>query len=686
MAIVRARSPFVWLRRALFALGVLALLGVGLLFAAYRFGSAGQVEEAPAVANRQIDEGTVTAGEGFDYTQITENRQVFRLRAAKSRQDRESMAYLEEVRFEIFRPDGETYTVTSDSATVNQRNWDTELHGNVVLTGWEEFELEARALKLEAEGQLLTSVGAVEFRYPPDLVGRASSLRFDQRSDSIHLSDGVHLKSVPEAEVPIRLDCERLVYLRGEGLIRAFEEVYLRHGDQELETYALSLFLDQAPDGSRSLKNLRARWGVRGRLAAVDEPWTERRVEFEGQLLEVAPTADDSTLRRIKLEGGAEQPAVAKIVDATGLARRITAQRLESRAKGGELHLVEGTGTPLLLEEFLDFDQPWPLRQACARALVARFLPGGRLGRIDLKRQVELATDELYLSGGRRAGLDLEAGTIDIDGPSGVEVYSARGVVTAPRFTYSRKRGVLRAGTGVQATLKESGTLERTPMGQGDGPIHIEAQEAVLTQTPAAYTFSGAVRAWRGQNLLLADQLRADEAQGELAASGGVKTVWIPASRGPARQPIEVTADNFAYRTPAEEAPSSEGSTLIYTGQVEVHQEQRTIRCHELAVEMAPDASGNGPRPSGARSGARSGAPERMICSGDVRLLDPAAGREVRGDTAVFQVPEDRLEIFGQRVELRDAADNSLVGRYLVYDLAAGTVRLKSRAPSVEVP
>ena len=28
---------------------------------------------------------------------------------------------------------------------------------------------------------------------------------------------------------------------------------------------------------------------------------------------------------------------------------------------------------------------PWPLRQACAQQVVARFLPDGRLGRIDLR-------------------------------------------------------------------------------------------------------------------------------------------------------------------------------------------------------------------------------------------------------------------------------------------------------------
>lgn len=705
MAIVRARSPFVWVRRVLFAFGILAVLGVGLLFAAYRFGSAGRGVrpsgdvETPAAG--RTDEATVTAGEGFDYTQTSGSRKVFRLRAARSRQDREEMAYLEQVLLEIYRQDGDVYTVTSHSARVNQRNWDAELEGDVIVTGWEELELRARALKLENEGQVLTSIGAVEFRSPPDLVGRASELRFDHRVDSIHLSGGVHIKSVPEAEVPMRLDCERLAYLRSEGLIRAFEDVYLRHGDQEIETYALSLFLDEVPGSSpprRGLRTLRARWDVRGRLASADPFAGDRRVEFSGQLLEVTPTADDSSIRRIQLEGGAGEAAVVKIVEATGVARRITGDRLESRARGGELHQVQGTGDPLILDEFLDFDEPFPLRQACARQLVASFLPDGRLGRIDLKRQVELNNGDLYLSGGSRAGLDLEAETIEIRGSPGVELYHSRGTVTAPHLSYSQEKGILRASSGVQATLRQTAPLEATPLGRGGGPVHVEAEEALLTEAPPAYSFRGGVRAWRGENLLLADQLRADQDSGEMSASGAVKTVWFPGAADPPatlrsapRQPIEVTSDNLSYRAPASQdggsgrpgAPASAPATLVYSGRVEVRQDQRTIRCGELAVELA--APGDD-RPADGSPPEREDSPRRMICRGDVQLLDPAAGRRVRGDTAVYAVADQRLEVYGREVELRDEDQNTLVGRYLLYDLDAGTVQLRSRAPSVELP
>ncbi|MEE8525038.1 MAG: LPS export ABC transporter periplasmic protein LptC, partial [Thermoanaerobaculia bacterium] len=571
MAIVRAKNPLRWVRRALLALGLASIAAVAVLLAAYRFGNAGRVDkEEVTQPTTHIDERTVTAGEGFDYTQTTEGKRVFRIRAARSRQDRADWAFLEEVHLEIYREDGQTISVNSRRARVNQQTWAAELEGDVVIRGWENLELRARGLELLDGGQQLMSVGAVEFHYPPPgqtangaelalpaLTGRASSLRIDRRSDTINLSGGVHIRNVPGAEIPLRVDCERLVYRRDEGLVRAFEDIFLQYGAQELQARALSLFMNvgaepageaepAAVTGERSqnrgLRMLRARWDVRGRLAAAGSLGQSGLrgaggVEFEGQFLEVEPHADG--LRRMRLEGDDTTPASVKVVDETGLARRLTGGLLESYAVDDQLQIVEGVGMPLLLEEFLDLDPPYYLRRACARKARARFLADGRLGRIDLEQQVELRDDTLYLSGGESAGLDLEHGTLEIQGPA-VELFNERGALTAPRFSYSRDKGILHATAGVRALLKTNEAFAETPLGRGDEPVRIESAEATWTETPPTFSFRGGVRAWQGQNLLLADQLRGDESKQELAASGGVSTVWITAE--PGRGPSEAGA------------------------------------------------------------------------------------------------------------------------------------------------
>ncbi len=70
-----------------------------------------------------------------------------------------------------------------------------------------------------------------------------------------------------------------------------------------------------------------------------------------------------------------------------------------------------------------------------------------------------------------------------------------------------------------------------------------------------------------------------------------------------------------------------------------------------------------------------------MICRDDVQVVDSETGRRVLGDSAVYSVAEERVEVFGDSVRLIDSQNNRLQGRYLLYDLSAGTVQIQSRPP-----
>ncbi len=659
MARQRARSPVFWIRRLLLVVGILGVGSLILMLAAYRFGKSGLgTEDTEAPATASTDDAAVTAGEGFDFVHTIEGRRVFRIRAEKSLQDREDTIHLETVILDVFREDGETYRVNSNSARVNERTWEARLEGDVKVSGWGELELEARALDLQHGGQLLVSLGAVRFRYPPDLEGRATSLRLDRSTDTISLSGGVHIRNAAGTEVPIRLDCERLVFRRGEGMFRALDDVFIRHGDQELTARALTIFL---LEDQKSLRSLRARWNVTGMVRTATDFGGETRMEFRGDFLQLEPSPEDPTTRKVRLEGSDTDAASVKIVDAEGLGRTLSAQLLKSVTVAGQPISVEGQGSPLLIDEFLDLDEPYPLRQLCARRGTAFFLADGGLGQIVLKDRVDLWDRDFHLSGGSQAVLDLDSGRIAIEGPS-VELFSERGDIAAPRITYSREKGLIRAESGVRASLESgsSAAFDKTPFGQGRGPIRVESTEALYTEEPAAFTFLGGVRAWRDENLLLAEQLRGDQSTQEMSASGGVRTQWFSASKNDSSrpEPIEVTSDYLTYR-------QTDGM-VIYSGDVRVEQARRVIACGELSVEL-----------NDAGSEAR-----RMICREDVQVLDPDTSRQVLGDSAVYSVAEERVEVYGDSVRLIDSQNNRLEGRYLLYDLEAGTVQIQSRPPA----
>lgn len=665
MAVVKARSPVVWIRRLLLTAGLIGVMVLALLIVAYQFGKTGLQDESddnPAAAS--TDESTLTAGEGFAYVQTIEGRQVFHIQAEKSLQDRQDTTYLETVILDIFREDGETYRVTSDHARVNESTWEARLEGNVVVSGWGDLVLEARAFDLRQGGQLLLSHGAVQFRYPPDLEGRGTALRIDRRNDMIALSGGVHIRSTPGSATPLRLDCERLVYKRGESLIRAIDDAYVKFGGQELWARAINISLHE---DQRTLRALRAVWDVAGMARSLTDFGGETQVSFGGQSLQLEPDPVNQQSTRVKLEGSEDTPAVLKLVDAEGMGRILRARFFEGETVEGKPVSIDGYGKPLRIDEFLDLPEPFPLRQVCADRVSARFLANGDLSQIQLDDQVELWNRDLYLSGGSRALLEIESGKVQISGPL-VELFSERGDLAAPSITYTRDRGLIRAESGVRASLEpgSASALERTPFGQGRGPIRVESSEAFYTTDPPAFTFMGSVRAWRDQNLLLAEQLRGDQAKDEMSASGGIRTLWFTAPReaddSATAEPIEVTADLLTYRRT--------DSTVVYSGNVEIDQQHRSLTCGELEVEL--DSNGREAK--------------RMTCRDEVLMLDrgteTAGERRVSGDLAVYTVAAGQIEIFGQKVTLVDSSQNRIEGKYLIYELDTDKVAILSRTPA----
>lgn len=665
--LVRARSPLAWLRPVLLTLGILSIAGLSLMLAAYRFGQAthpgaeGSATETARPASPE-DADQVVKGQGLDFTQTSEGEPVFRIRAEESRQDREGNSVLQTVTLDIFRENGETYTVTSEMGRVNENTWDARLEGDVVLTGWGGFELEARTLTVQHGGQLLQSVGAVEFRYPPDFVGRASSLTVDRAHDSVTLGGGVHLHTAPGAERPMRLDCERLVYHREAGVLRAVGETSLRTEGQSISAHFLTLFM---AENGRQVESVRARWNVVGVAESQGAyPAEVTRMEFRGEYLDVQPEPQDPTLKRIKLDGEGDLVHLT-ITEATGLRRDLSGLYLRALTRDNRLEQIEGVGQPLELVEAIDAAEPFPLRHLCAEQISAFFLKNGDLGRVELENRVELVNPELSMYGGRQATLNVADGLFRIQGAE-VHAYNSRAEITAQQFTYAQRTGLIRAYNGVETILAEGATraLASTPLGRGRGPIQVDADEAYWTLEPPTFQFDGNVRAWRGESLILADQLRGDERSREIAAAGSVRSVWVPPEgtpesgpTGESTEPIEVSADRLTYL--------EETNRLIYNDRVTLRQGRRTMKCRDLEVELVS-----------------AGRAKRMTCEGEVFLVDPDSGREVRGDRAVYALAEEKVEITGDRVELIELENQTrLEGRYVLYDLAAGTFTLKSRPP-----
>ncbi|HEY4587611.1 MAG TPA: LptA/OstA family protein, partial [Thermoanaerobaculia bacterium] len=170
--------------------------------------------------------------------------------------------------------------------------------------------------------------------------------------------------------------------------------------------------------------------------------------------------------------------------------------------------------------------------------------------------------------------------------------------------------------------------------------------------------FRGDVRAWQGDNLLLAPELRGDKAADQLTATGGVKTLYYPTQEqsqkastgGPGAKPAPAAKPTPIQASASELQYTQKSGVLIYTGNVRVDQEGKTITCQKMEVDLGADHQA-----------------KTMICTGDVKVNDPKVGRKIAGQKAVYQTGQRQVEITGAPVVMNDKEGNQVRGKRVLY-------------------
>jgi lipopolysaccharide transport protein LptA len=350
-----------------------------------------------------------------------------------------------------------------------------------------------------------------------------------------------------------------------------------------------------------------------------------------------------------------------------GVSRTLTARRLEGTMENGVLNAADAFGGVEIREVSRVAGKP-VLRQATGQRGAATFKPDGQLATMSFDNNVVYHDGQVTATGNHGA-LDMEQGRGEFVGDP-VVVTSDRGRIEAPRMVYNTDQQILNARGGVRALLQkvEETALSGTPLANGQGPVHVESQEAFWRQQPSSFIFRGDVRAWRGENLLLAPELRGDKAANQLTATGGVKTLFYPtqeqagragtgtagAAGGQKPKPIQVSAGDLQYLEKGEGAQPKTG-LLLYTGNVRVDQEGKTLTCQRLEVDLGADRQA-----------------KTMICTGDTKLNDPKVGRKIDGQKAVYQVSQRQVDITGEPVTMTDKDGNQVRGKRVLYYLDDG--------------
>jgi lipopolysaccharide transport protein LptA/LPS export ABC transporter protein LptC len=676
----KARSNVAGFRKLLLAALVLCLVAIVGLF---MFGRAGrQRDRSPKEQETADTKGLSLIGEDFDYTFTEGPRPIFHIKGDSVKADREGTIYLDRVAMTLWDKQGRIFHVESRNGTFNRESNEGTLQGNVVLRGPDGLELHSAQVSLQQKGNQVVSEVPVEIHYGDKYVAHAGRMDIDINAEVYTLQKGSRVESLPGAVPPVLLVSQRLVYDRKQRWLRVEGGANLRRGADWLA--ARRIYANLSPD-EKSLIFVHGFWDVEGETHAAALPGAPATpaaapttVRFSGakdlavllrpqgnEVKHVELTTDDPGKVQMRSTGG-------------GLVRTLTARRIEGTLAEGVLSGANAFGGVEIREIARGGPGGKPAqRQATGQRAVATFKPDGHLATVDLNVNVVYRDNANVTATGNRGSLDLDQGRGEFVGDP-VTVTSDRGQIQAPRMVYNTDQQIVNARGGVRALLQkvEETALAGTPLAQGEGPVHVESQEAFWRQQPSSFLFRGDVRAWRGENLLLAPELRGDKAADQLNATGGVKTLWYPTPEQAAKatvggqggkkpggaaarpNPIQVAASDMQFQQKA--------GVLIYTGNVRVDQEGKTITCQRMQVDLTQEHQA-----------------KTMTCTGDTKVNDPKVGRRIEGQRAVYQVSQRQVEIFGEPVVMNDRDGNQVRGKRVLYFVDDGRAVVQGKEGEV---
>ncbi len=591
--------------------------------------------------------GLVLAGEGFDYELTEGERKVFRIQADRILSDRRENITLERVKLVITREDGSVYEVFGDRGDYRLGTSEARIAGHARVRGRDGLELRARDFDLIEDGKVLVTAGRVEFGLAGAYRGEARRIHYDLEAEVLQLTGDVKIESSEGGSLASKL----LVYERGPRILRLEGDVEIVGGGGRLSARRLTIHLDEE---EKQATFVRARWNVAGELTRPGGGDLESQVSFEGNELSVLLAEGEPTSAELDPVLGRQVRLTA--ADTSGIVRRVVAPQLTADFIAGVIQIVRGYDGVEVSESLAVGRGGWPLRSACGRFLLAGFDPAGEIEDLVLQNDVDYQEPGLQLVGDR---VERRAEQSVVTGRPAV-VRTDRGEVSAPRIVLSEGDGRLQASDGVRAELPRGGKFRL--IGESpDEPIRITARSARWTDEPWQAEFRESVRAWQGENYLVANRVVGLENGDRLEAEGAVKTVVRPREEAPAaadaerRAPVEVTADRMVYLRPAR--------LVTYSGRPRALQAGRTVTCDELDIVL------------GERDRFDS-----LLCRGGARLENPERGQTVEGEDAVYRPDSGVAEVSGAPVVLRDRDGGEVRGKIVVYDFDEGTAQVRSAA------
>ncbi len=521
MARRRNYAPIRRVRRYLLLGLVLGVAAIAWLYLRHAPGAGG---EPPPASRKVFGSGdgseVVLASEGFVVDKVEGEKRTFWLEADRVVSNSDGLMVLENVHVRIDRDERGTFEASSRQAEYTYDSKTASLTGDVRVSRGDGLELLTDGLVLVDNGAALESTTPVRFAMGDVYRGRAASLYYDLERNHLTLKGNVELETLGGGSQHARLTSRELVVDRNERLLRAEGDVRLERGTSWLTTRRLSLAF--AAD-EETLEHAQAFFDVDGSLTRDAGNDLGSSLRLRGYKLAV--TFAEGELEKFELEGVRGSLAIASRTDDSGLEQEVQAPYVTGDFLAGELSIVRAFDG-VSLRESLPFAAT-TLRLACAQWLLASFDPEGEIEEMVLQNEVDYQESGVQAVGDRIRSTALGSeGEVTLNGQP-ARLRAQGGSVEAPRIIYTAENSAVEAVDGVSVELPPRGGVSLVSE-TSEEPIRVTSTTASWSSEPSQFTFQGSVRAWQGEDYLLADQLVGEQNGDLLTASGRVKGVVRP--------------------------------------------------------------------------------------------------------------------------------------------------------------
>lgn len=206
-------------------------------------------------------------------------------------------------------------------------------------------------------------------------------------------------------------------------------------------------------------------------------------------------------------------------------------------------------------------------------------------------------------------------------------------------------------------------------------PLRFAAEVLEVAEGGELLVLRSSARAWQGERLLFADEIRYRRAGERLDATGRVRTTFPAgldaiAPGAPAPEPgatpavgreTLVMARSLEYERPARKAR--------YSGDVRYSDGQYVLTSSELEVLFG-----------------EADQVDTVVAIGLVDILEVATGRRLRGERAVWDTASHTVEVTGNPAQLTDEQGNTTSAASLTWDRASGRVTFSGGTETIYRP